>query len=73
MCNNNVYARHVRIFKLKVRLWRKMKEGRRAVRLPALSLVLTQCLVWPDLSNWNNIQVGRWMEGRLDSVHLKKL
>lgn len=38
---------------------------------PAPSLVQTGCLVWPALNNWNNIHTRRWMEGELDSVHLK--
>lgn len=45
---------------------------RKAVRLPAPSLVQTRCLVWPALNNWNNIHARRWMEGGLHSVHLKK-
>lgn len=47
--------------------------ARRSVRLPTLSLLQTGCLVWPALNNWNNIHARRWMEGGLDSVHLKKL
>lgn len=46
---------------------------RRVLRLPAPSSVQTGCLVWPSLNNWNNVHARRWMEGGLDTVHLKKL
>lgn len=45
---------------------------RRVLRLPAPSSVQTGCLVWPSLNNWNNVHARRWMEGGLDTVHLKK-
>lgn len=46
---------------------------RRVLRLPAPSSVQTGCLVWPSLNNWNNVHARRWMDGGLDTVHLKKL
>lgn len=45
------------------------EKGRLA---PRPGRVQTGCLVWPVSNNWNNIHARRWMEGGLESVHLKK-